>query len=433
MPEVWGGPFLDAATVAALVLLGVYVAKVVVFGSLAIVHERWIDVVPTPVLSHKPLVSIIVPCFNEDAVIESCVRSLLTTFYPKLEIFIVDDGSTDGTERIGERLAATDSRVNFLRQRNSGKAAALNHGLECARGEIVVTIDADSAFRPNTLPYLVAPFADGRVGAVGGNVKVANRRRLFGRQQGLEYAMGVNLQRRAFAALGCMQVISGAVGAFRRIALDEVGGFPDDTVVEDMDVTIAIAAAGYRVQFAGWAVATTEAPRSLGDWMRQRYRWTYGGFQVVKKYRHMLFSRRHGSMGLVGLPFFFAFPWIDVLVSGLLLLAFARVVSGSGLSALIQIFLVLACVHVSLALLALWLDGDESLWLAVLAAFDSLWYTPLLSAVTVWAGITFLFGRAPHRTKASRNGDDHPFVEPSFVIDLTDTEADRDAVSVRVA
>jgi poly-beta-1,6 N-acetyl-D-glucosamine synthase len=414
------GDLLRVVSISLLVVVGL---KVIAFLALALHHHRRIDVVTSPVLSGTPLVSIIVPCFNEAAGIENCIRSIEETFYPNIEVIIVDDGSTDETLEICQLMALQVSNLHILQQPNAGKAAALNRGLAVATGEIVVTVDADSAFRPNTLHYLVAPFDDPLVGAVGGNVKVANRKGLLDRQQALEYVSGLNLQRRAFAAIGCMQVISGAIGAFRRVDLTAIGGFSDDTIVEDMDVTVAMASAGRHVRFAGRAVAFTEAPIGLRDWAHQRYRWTFGGFQVLRKHRAILFQRSQGSIGTVGLPFFLAFPWIDVAVSLLLVAAVVLVVMGGSLAALLQFYVVLATLQVALALVAISLDGGESRRLALLAAFDSLWYSLLISSITIWAGTSFILGRTPRWTKLARFGKNRSVSVPHLLIP-TDIRAD---------
>ena len=419
MLDTGSGWLFDGLRFVSFVLLGVLGIKVIAFVTLSYRHERWLDVVSCPVLTYKPLVSVIVPCYNEEAVIGNCIESLLATYYADIEILIVDDTSSDNTGVIAKRLAAADSRVQVFQIPRGGKAVALNYGLNQARGEIVVTIDADSALQPNTIPYLIAPFADLRVGAVGGNVRVANRRRLLPRQQALEYAMGLNLQRRTFAALGCMQVISGTAGAFRRRVLMQVGGFSPDTTVEDMDVTVAIAAAGYRVGFTALAITYTEAPRSLYDWTRQRYRWIFGGFQVLWKYRRMVFRPSCGRMGMIGLPFYLVFPWVDVLVSILLFLSVGWAIADGSIVWLAQIYLVLATIHVGLAIFAFWLDGAESMWLAAMAAIDSLWYTPLLSFVTVWAGASFVLRRTPRWVKLTRHGENGISIAPDLFIDLT--------------
>ena len=160
----------------------------------------------------------IVPAYNEAAGIERAVRALAGGDYPPHEVIVIDDGSTDGTGEIVERLALPGVRV--IRQTNAGKAAALNAGLNLASGEVIVTIDADTVFERDTLRRLVEPFADPSVGAAAGNTKVGNRRSLLGIWQHTDYVIGFNLDRRLYDVLQCMPTVPGAVGAFRREAIE---------------------------------------------------------------------------------------------------------------------------------------------------------------------------------------------------------------------
>ena len=162
-----------------------------------------------------------------------------------------------------ERFGA-DPRVTLITTANGGKARAVNTGLERSHGEVVVALDADTQFEPDTIAKLTRWFADTAIGAVAGNAKVGNRINLLTRWQALEYITAQNLERRALAALDCISVVPGAVGAWRRSALVELGGFPTDTLAEDQDLTIAIQKAGYRAVFDADAVAWTEAPDTAG-------------------------------------------------------------------------------------------------------------------------------------------------------------------------
>ncbi|MDD7927836.1 bifunctional polysaccharide deacetylase/glycosyltransferase family 2 protein [Actinomycetospora chibensis] len=271
--------------------------------------------------------SVIVPAYNESANIASTVRSLVASTHP-VEVIVVDDGSTDGTADIVEALGLPGVRV--LRQVNGGKASALNHGIAHARHELVVMIDGDTIFAPDTIARLVEPFADPTVGAVAGNAKVANRRGLIGRWQHIEYVMGFNVDRRVFDLGHCMPTIPGAVGAFRREILVAVGGVSEDTLAEDTDVTMAICRRGWWVVYQEHARAWTEAPASLGQLWRQRYRWSYGTMQSMWKHRHAVVERgaagRFGRRGLAHLAIFQVLlpllsPLIDVfLIYGLVFL-----------------------------------------------------------------------------------------------------------------
>ncbi|GAB3809296.1 glycosyltransferase family 2 protein [Micromonospora zhanjiangensis] len=218
-------------------------------------------------------VSVIVPAYNEAANIAATVRSLVDSRYPRLEVIVVDDGSSDGTADIVAALGLRGVRV--IRQANAGKPAALNTGARHARGDLLVLVDGDTVFQPDTVHHLVQGFADPAVGAISGNTKVANRRRLLGRWQHLEYVIGFNLDRRMYDVLGCMPTIPGAIGAFRREVFAAVGGVPTGTLAEDTDLTMAVLRAGWEVVYEERAIAWTEAPASLRQLWRQRYRWCY--------------------------------------------------------------------------------------------------------------------------------------------------------------
>ncbi|MGW5863275.1 bifunctional polysaccharide deacetylase/glycosyltransferase family 2 protein [Streptomyces sp. NPDC055239] len=229
-------------------------------------------------------VTVLVPAYNEEAGIASTVYSLLASTHPHFQIIVIDDGSTDATADIAEGI--DDPRVTVIRQPNGGKPSALNTGLGYARYDIVVMVDADTIFEPEALARLVQPLAHPAVGAVSGNTKVGNRRRLLGKWQHLEYVLGFNLDRRMFEVLECMPTVPGAIGAFRRDALMGVGGVSDETLAEDTDLTMALWRAGWRVVYAESAVAWTEVPSTLRQLWRQRYRWCYGTLQSMWKHRH---------------------------------------------------------------------------------------------------------------------------------------------------
>ncbi|WP_128428836.1 glycosyltransferase [Streptomyces cyaneus] len=245
-------------------------------------------------------VSVLVPAYNEAKCIENTVRSLMASEHP-IEVIVVDDGSSDGTARIVEAMRLPNVRV--VRQLNAGKPAALNRGLANARYDLIVMMDGDTVFEPSTVRELVQPFGDPRVGAVAGNAKVGNRDSLIGAWQHIEYVMGFNLDRRMYDILRCMPTIPGAVGAFRRSALERVGGMSDDTLAEDTDITMAMHRDGWRVVYAEKARAWTEAPETVQQLWSQRYRWSYGTMQAIWKHRKALVERGpSGRFGRVGLP-----------------------------------------------------------------------------------------------------------------------------------
>ncbi|MDR6975877.1 cellulose synthase/poly-beta-1,6-N-acetylglucosamine synthase-like glycosyltransferase/peptidoglycan/xylan/chitin deacetylase (PgdA/CDA1 family) [Streptomyces sp. 3330] len=270
---------------------------------------RWGPTVTEPV-------SVLVPAYNEAKCIENTVRSLMASEHP-IEVLVIDDGSSDGTALIVEAMGLPNVRV--VRQLNAGKPAALNRGIANARHDLIVMMDGDTVFEPSTVRELVQPFGDPKVGAVAGNAKVGNRDSLIGAWQHIEYVMGFNLDRRMYDVLGCMPTIPGAVGAFRRSALERVGGMSDDTLAEDTDITMAMHRDNWKVVYAEKARAWTEAPESVQQLWSQRYRWSYGTMQAIWKHRRAVVERGpSGRFGRVGLPFVSLFMVVAPLLAPLI-------------------------------------------------------------------------------------------------------------------
>ena len=293
-----------------------FVARILVLLAFARRHARRPR--SRPDAPFTPPVSIVVPAFNEAVGIRRSVRSLAASDYPEFEVIVVDDGSADGTASLVESLHLPG--VQVLRQENEGKPAALNHGIAVAAHDVIVMVDADTVFEPETLGRLVEALRDPKVGAVSGNTKVGNRKGLLGRWQHIEYVMGFNLDRRLYDVLQCMPTVPGAIGAFRRQALEDVDGVSAATLAEDTDLTIAIGRAGWQVVYAEDAHAWTEAPSTLAQLWRQRYRWSYGTLQAVWKHKAALWRRGEKRLGRRGLPYLVLFqialplfaPLVDV-------------------------------------------------------------------------------------------------------------------------
>jgi poly-beta-1,6 N-acetyl-D-glucosamine synthase len=349
----------------------------------------------------SPPVSIVVPAFNEAVGIERCVRSLAASDYPDFEVVVVDDGSSDGTGELVEEIAL--ERVRLVRQANAGKAEALNRGLAAAAHEVIVTVDGDTVFEVDTLRALVQPLRDPRVGAVSGNTKVGNRGGLLGRWQHIEYVMGFNLDRRLYDVLQCMPTVPGAIGAFRRSALVEVGGVSSATLAEDTDLTIALGRAGWRVVYAERARAWTEAPASLGGLWRQRYRWSFGTMQAVWKHLGAL-KHPEQRIGRVGLPYLLLFqvllpllaPLVDVFaIYGLVFLDPEPVMAyWVGFNAL----------QLALGAFAFRLDGEplRPLWAMPLQQFV---YRQLMYLVVIESIVSALQGTRLRWLHVERSGD----------------------------
>jgi cellulose synthase/poly-beta-1,6-N-acetylglucosamine synthase-like glycosyltransferase len=365
-------------------------------------HVRRVEREARARLRYLGPVSVIVPAYNESANIAATVRSLIDSDYPRLEVIVVDDGSSDGTAGIVERLRLPG--VHVVRQANAGKPAALNTGLSYARGEILVLVDGDTVFEPDAIGRLVQPLADPDVGAVSGNTKVANRKGLLGRWQHLEYVIGFNLDRRMFDVAQCMPTVPGAIGAFRRAAVHDVGGVSSETLAEDTDFTMAILRAGWRVVYVPDALAWTEAPSSLRQLWRQRYRWCYGTMQAMWKHRGSLVeggaAGRFGRRGLTYLLLFqvllpLTAPMVDVYgLYGFLFLPPMKVAG---------VWTGFVAAQMATAGYALWLDGERygPVWSL---PFQQIVYRQLMYLVVIQSTVMALLGNRLRWHRMIRTG-----------------------------
>jgi peptidoglycan-N-acetylglucosamine deacetylase len=291
------------------------VARLLFIGTLAVI-EQWRGRRAVYDSDYSPTVAVIVPAYNEEKVIVQTVTSLLASDHPpNFEIVVVDDGSKDETCRRVREAFGDEPRVRLFSKANGGKPAALNFGGTHTDAEIVIALDADTIFARDTISKLVRHFSDPRVGAVAGNAKVGNRLNLLTRWQALEYITSQNLDRRAFNLLNCITVVPGAVGAWRRGLMIEAGGFTDETLAEDVDLTMAIRKMGYSIVYEDEAMALTEAPDTVRGFVKQRHRWMYGTLQAAWKHKDALFRPRYGSLGFVALPNIFIFQVLFPLIS----------------------------------------------------------------------------------------------------------------------
>jgi peptidoglycan/xylan/chitin deacetylase (PgdA/CDA1 family)/GT2 family glycosyltransferase len=318
------------ATVSWLFYLAISlgIARAVMMAGLAWIQARRKRAEPP---AYTPSVSVIIPAFNEERVIVASVTRVLASDYPALQVIVADDGSSDATSELVAAAFDGDPRVELLTLANGGKAAALNRALQQARGDVVIALDADTQFEPATIRRLARWFADPRIGAVAGDARVGNRVNLVTRWQAIEYITAQNLERRALAGFDAMTVVPGAVGAWRRAALDEVGGYPEDTLAEDQDMTIAIQRAGWRVTYDPAAVAWTEAPESFRALARQRFRWAFGTLQCLWKHRAVLWRRKPSGLALVGMPQAWLFQILFAAISPLIDLALILSIVGTSM------------------------------------------------------------------------------------------------------
>jgi cellulose synthase/poly-beta-1,6-N-acetylglucosamine synthase-like glycosyltransferase/peptidoglycan/xylan/chitin deacetylase (PgdA/CDA1 family) len=348
-------------------------------------------------------VTIVVPAYNEETTIGAAVTSLARSAHPGVTVVVVDDASTDATADTVRGLGLGNVRV--VQVPSGGKATALNAGVALSRDDLIVMVDADTVVTPDAIHRLVQPFADERVGAVAGNVKVGNRRGLLGKWQHIEYVIGFNLDRRLYDTFGCIPTIPGALGAFRRQALRDAGGLSTDTLAEDTDLTMAIHRAGWRVVYEESALAYTEAPATGRQLWRQRYRWSYGTMQSMWKHRRAVVeSGPSGRFGRRGLPFIALFsvllpllaPLIDLMaVYGFLFLDRRVTLLG---------WLAMLVVQVLTAVLAFRLDKEplRPLWTLPL---QQLVYRQVMYLVLLGSALAAVTGRRLRWQKIRRSGD----------------------------
>ena len=337
MPEISKSDRLAAATDLALFTalgfaitalgwlfagaIAIGIGRAVLLSGLALWQAKREGRTVFPTIDPDRFVSVLIPAFNEARVIEQSVRRVLASMDVRLEVIVIDDGSTDGTSDIVNCHFADEPRVTLLTLQNGGKARALNEGLLRAKGEIVIALDADTQFEPQTIARLARWFVDPKIGGVAGNAKVGNRVNLVTCWQALEYVTAQNLERRALARLGAMTVVPGAVGAWRLSTLREIGGYPPDTLAEDQDLTIAIQRAGWKVHYDQYAVAWTEAPESFAALAKQRFRWAYGTLQCLWKHRTILRTGIPRGLAWVGLPQAMLFQILFAMISPVIDLA----------------------------------------------------------------------------------------------------------------
>lgn len=232
--------------------------------------------------NHFPLISIIVPCYQEELVIDTAIKSILELNYPNFEVIIVDDGSTDLTFEKARNLIE-NKRLRAIFQKNSGKASALNRGISEARGEYVFCMDADSKLSPDVLLQGIKHFSNNsNLAAVAGSVRIGNAENVICAFQKLEYITALNFLKLAQSFLQIVTVVPGPVGLFKKEKIQNIGGYKTETFAEDCDLTLRLLMAGYAVIYEPKMYAITEAPEEFNSLIKQRYRWSRGIVQAIK-------------------------------------------------------------------------------------------------------------------------------------------------------
>jgi cellulose synthase/poly-beta-1,6-N-acetylglucosamine synthase-like glycosyltransferase/peptidoglycan/xylan/chitin deacetylase (PgdA/CDA1 family) len=411
----WMGDTLPPVAIAASVL-GVARLWLVVGG--AFVHARRRRRAKAPRWLPDQIV-VLVPAYNEEKVICKTLQTLLaSTVSERLEIIVIDDGSSDKTAEVVKEEFSGTRRVRICTKENGGKAAALNYGIAQSSAEVAVAIDADTVVLPDAIERLVGHFGDPAIGAVAGKVVVGNPVNLLTRFQSLEYITSQNLDRRAFELFNAIGVVPGAVGAWRRQALVEAGGYSHDTLAEDADLTLTLQRYGWKVIAEPGAIALTEAPETLRAFLKQRFRWMFGTLQVGAKHLSAL-VRRPCGVSLLTIPNVFLFQFGFTLLSpvmDLLLIwtLFVDALHGETLLRIAAYWALFQAVDAVAAATGICLDGNRSAWrllpLIVLQRFS---YRQLLYVVAIRALLTAIKGRLVAWGKLVRTGSVKSTLQPA--------------------
>ncbi|MEJ2033698.1 MAG: glycosyltransferase [Deltaproteobacteria bacterium] len=364
-------------------------------------------------------VSVIIPAYNEEKVIRKTIDSLLAARHPEhFEILIIDDGSTDATLQVVKEAYAKEPLVKIGSLPNGGKHAALNYGIAHAEGEIIVTFDADTIVTGEAIVKLVNRFSDPSIGAVAGNAKVGNRINLLTRWQALEYITSQNMDRRALDLLNGITVVPGAIGAWRREVLRLAGGFSSDTLAEDSDLTIMIRKLGYKICYEETAIASTEAPADIKGFIRQRFRWMFGTFQVAWKHIDAILHKKYGWLGFFSLPNLFLHQIFSPLISPIMDIFMAMTLLSAGINrwqhptefspdSLIRILIFYSIFLVAdflAAAIAFILEREEDKRLLIWLVPQRFFYRQLLYYVAIKSILASLQGRLVGWNKVERKG-----------------------------
>lgn len=354
-----------------------------------------------------PLVTLVVPAYNEGVVIEAALRSLLELDYPNYEILVIDDGSTDDTYEKALNVAneSRDVFVRVITKRNGGKAEALNTGMSYARGEFILNMDGDSKLSKNVIRSCVRHFDDPRVGAVAGNVKVINRENVWSKIQALEYVEGLAMARKAQSFMRAVNIIPGPLGMFRKSVLQEVHGYDHDTFAEDCDLTLKLLVRGWHIAYEPDAVAWVETPSKLLDLLKQRYRWTRGILQAIAKNSSALWQPRKAGINFYILWFmlFEGIVWPFSTILGNIFFAYVGLQYGLTILLFYWWLQLTALDVVAAAYCVIIEDEDPNLiWYSVLFRLfyiNIIDVSKVLASIEEWRGTTMTWGKLDREGK----------------------------------
>ena len=348
-------------------------------------------------------VSVIIPAYNEEKVIQQSMKSVIEQTYPNIELIVVDDGSTDNTSLVAKKFSHIPY-VKVLRKTNGGKANAINYGIKHSSGEIIMIVDADSKLEKNAVELMARYFENPEIAAVAGSVYVSNQNNLITKLQALEYIEGLNMVRNGQAFLKLVNIIPGPIGMFRKSALYEVGLYDNDTFAEDCDVTLKLISQGYKIDFESEAIAKTEAPENIFDLIKQRYRWTRGILQAIKKHSSLLWNFKNNPSASFTMWYMLfesvIWPFMDFWVN--IFIIYLAITSGISLL-IFYWWSLFTILDVAGALYCI-LITNENLSLAFYAIFYRLFFIQFINLVKILSTIEEWFGFKMDWGKLERKG-----------------------------
>lgn len=285
------------------------------------------DYTELPELPEYPMVSILVPCYNEEKNLVNTIQALTHVKYPNYEIIAINDGSQDKTAKMLDELVNVVPRLRVVHlMLNQGKALAMNSGAMVARGEFFVCIDGDAILDPHAVTWAMSHFLSSpRVGAVTGNPRIRTRTSLLGRLQVGEFSAIIGLLKRAQRVYGRVFTASGVVCAFRRQAVQAVGYWSGDTMTEDIDISWRLQLNHWDLRFEPRALAWVLMPESLHGLFKQRLRWSIGGTEAMKKYFWRILNWKSRRMWGVYLEYMVSIVWGYVMLFLVLLSGWALI------------------------------------------------------------------------------------------------------------
>lgn len=345
-----------------------------------------------------PKISVIVPAYNEEKVIETTIKSLLSTDYPDKEIIMVDDGSKDNTLAIASQFK---DQIKVIHKENGGKASALNQGLLYVTGDIVTIVDADTIIGHSSLKHIARSMTEENVAAVAGNIKVRNKINWLTWCQSLEYLSGIQIMRRGLDYFGAITIVPGALGAFKKKKLEEAGTYHKETLVEDFDATMKVLRSGMIVNGSNKSIAYTQAPQAFADFYRQRKRWYRGNLQVLRRHSDILLNPRFGYLHKLSYPLM-AIHMLVIPFASLLVWVFAayQLILGEYLFVAYTLGLYITLQYL-LSAMAIRMDGDDKKMI-LYSVFMVVGYKQIIDWMQIKAVIEEALGKKAIWTSAKR-------------------------------